>query len=145
MDQLRRDFEVYRDEVDERVRGAEGVALALPAYSNEGQEIGIRRVEDGGDELGERIQGTDHWTHTGSPTGPHPGPHEGSYGAPPPAPAPEPGAVVFSPGMTMDAMEEQAIRATLLQTGGNRRRAAEILGIGERTLYRKIRRYEIED
>jgi DNA-binding NtrC family response regulator len=44
----------------------------------------------------------------------------------------------------MDALEEKAIRATLLRTGGNRRRAAEILGIGERTLYRKIRTYGID-
>ena len=31
----------------------------------------------------------------------------------------------------------------LRATGWNRRRAAKILGIGERTLYRKIRKYEL--
>jgi len=134
MDQLRRDFDFYRDEMDDRVQRAEGVPLALPAYSDEGQEIGVRRVDGAGGEIGERVQpAVDHGTHTG--------PHA----APPAASVPEPGTVVFTPGMTMDAMEEQAIRATLLQTGGNRRRAAEILGIGERTLYRKIRKYAVED
>ena len=38
-------------------------------------------------------------------------------------------------------LEQEAIRATLVQTGGNRREAAEILQIGERTLYDKIRKY----
>jgi transcriptional regulator with PAS, ATPase and Fis domain len=130
MDQLRRDFEVYRDELDHRLQHAEGVSLALPAYSEEGQEIGVRRVVDGGGELGRQVSSE-------PPT----------WVSPPLATPPEPesGSVVFDPGMTMDALEERAIRATLLQTGGNRRRAAEILKIGERTLYRKIRKYGIEE
>jgi predicted DNA-binding transcriptional regulator YafY len=32
----------------------------------------------------------------------------------------------------------------LRESGGNRRKAAERLGIGERTLYRKLREYEGE-
>lgn len=47
-------------------------------------------------------------------------------------------------GLTMDELEEQAIRAVLEAVGGNRRVAAEQLGIGERTLYRKIQRFGIE-
>ena len=47
-------------------------------------------------------------------------------------------------GMTMAEIEREAIIATLLTVGGNRRKAAEKLAIGERTLYRKIKRYEIE-
>jgi len=31
----------------------------------------------------------------------------------------------------------------LRDTGGNRRRAAEMLQIGERTLYRKLREYQL--
>jgi DNA-binding NtrC family response regulator len=44
----------------------------------------------------------------------------------------------------MDDMERQAIRAALTEVGGNRRKAAELLGIGERTLYRKIAKYDLE-
>jgi DNA-binding NtrC family response regulator len=41
--------------------------------------------------------------------------------------------------MTLDKLEEQAIRKTLDMTGGNRTRAAELLGIGRRTLQRKLK------
>jgi DNA-binding NtrC family response regulator len=51
--------------------------------------------------------------------------------------------VVFRPGMSMKDVEREAITAALKEVGGNRREAAEILGIGERTLYRKIKEYEI--
>jgi DNA-binding NtrC family response regulator len=51
--------------------------------------------------------------------------------------------VVYRPGMTMAEVEKAAIEAALLDTRGNRRKAAERLGIGERTLYRKIKEYEL--
>ena len=38
-------------------------------------------------------------------------------------------------------LERQAITRTLVATGGNRRKAAEILGIGLKTLYRKIHEF----
>jgi DNA-binding NtrC family response regulator len=41
-------------------------------------------------------------------------------------------------------MEKEMIRATLLKTGGNKRRTAQLLGLSERTLYRKIERYGIK-
>ena len=47
--------------------------------------------------------------------------------------------------MTMSDLEREAIRLTLAAVGGNRRKAAERLQIGERTLYRKLREYGIED
>jgi len=53
-----------------------------------------------------------------------------------------PNTVEVSPGMTMAQIERAVIEATLRETRGNRRRAAELLGIGERTLYRKIREIE---
>jgi transcriptional regulator of acetoin/glycerol metabolism len=52
--------------------------------------------------------------------------------------------IYFRPGMTMQDLERAAIVATLKAEGGNRRRASEQLGIGERTLYRKLREYNIE-
>ena len=53
-------------------------------------------------------------------------------------------AVPFPVGLTMAQIEERAIRETLAATGGNRKDAARILGIGLRTLHRKITRYHIE-
>jgi DNA-binding NtrC family response regulator len=47
--------------------------------------------------------------------------------------------------MTMEDLEEEAIRAVLEDVGGNRRKAAERLRIGERTLYRKIKKYGLDD
>jgi transcriptional regulator with PAS, ATPase and Fis domain len=52
--------------------------------------------------------------------------------------------IVFEPGMTMEDMERQAIRAALAEVRGNRRKAADLLGIGERTLYRKISKYGLD-
>lgn len=44
-------------------------------------------------------------------------------------------------GVPLNELEKQAIVETLLQTDNNREKAAKILGIGERTLYRKIKEY----
>jgi transcriptional regulator with PAS, ATPase and Fis domain len=51
--------------------------------------------------------------------------------------------IVFRPGVTMAELEKEAITAALKQVAGNRRKAAEMLGLGERTLYRKIKEYDI--
>ena len=56
-------------------------------------------------------------------------------------PAGEPAAGSLQPGMSLEAAERVLIERTLDETGGNRQKAAEILGIGERTLYRKIKQY----
>jgi DNA-binding NtrC family response regulator len=45
--------------------------------------------------------------------------------------------------MTLRDLEEAANTAARREVKGNRRRAAEMLGMGERTLYRKIKEYEI--
>ena len=57
-------------------------------------------------------------------------------------PAP-PVTVTIRPEMGMAAIERAAIEAALRDTRGNRRKAAELLGIGERTLYRKLRDYQL--
>ncbi|MBA2515467.1 MAG: sigma-54-dependent Fis family transcriptional regulator, partial [Solirubrobacterales bacterium] len=61
----------------------------------------------------------------------------------PPDREPPPNVVTISPGMTMAEIERAAIQAALAETKGNRRKAAEMLGIGERTMYRKLRDYGI--
>jgi len=45
---------------------------------------------------------------------------------------------------TIDEIERRAIEATLDYTGGDKTRAARTLGIGRKTLYRKLRQYESE-
>lgn len=62
-----------------------------------------------------------------------------------PEAGPPPNVLTVTPGMTMAEIERGAIEAALRETDGNRRRAAELLGIGERTLYRKLRDYDIPD
>ncbi len=46
-------------------------------------------------------------------------------------------------GMTMEDVEKAMIEKTLQSTGHNKEKTAEILGIGLRTLYRKIKEYQI--
>ncbi len=45
--------------------------------------------------------------------------------------------------VSLDELEKQAIEETLAKTNGNREKTAKILGIGERTLYRKIKEYNL--
>ncbi len=47
-------------------------------------------------------------------------------------------------GLTMEQMERIHIANTLKLTGGNREKTAKMLGIGARTLYRKLREYELQ-
>jgi DNA-binding NtrC family response regulator len=46
-------------------------------------------------------------------------------------------------GATLRQLERQAIARTLVATGGNKRKAAAILGIGLKTLYRKIQEFAL--
>jgi DNA-binding NtrC family response regulator len=55
------------------------------------------------------------------------------------------GMVVYRPGMTMDDLERAAIAAALVEVRGNRRKAAQLLAIGERTLYRKIKKFGMDE
>ena len=56
----------------------------------------------------------------------------------------EPASVATFVGKTMAEIEREAILTALQVTGGNRRRAAEALGIGLRTLQRKLKEYHGE-
>jgi two-component system response regulator HydG len=47
-------------------------------------------------------------------------------------------------GLTMEQMERMHIASTLKLTGGNREKTAKMLGIGARTLYRKLREYGLQ-
>ncbi len=46
--------------------------------------------------------------------------------------------------LSLDQLEKRAIRDTLKATNGNREHAAKVLGIGERTLYRKLKEYGLK-
>lgn len=143
LDQLRRQFEAYRRET-EGIRevghwevGRRGPARRLGSWSTgEGVE------EDGSPPLEVVALPPSSSDREQQETGRGGG--EGAAearGAPSP---PEEGVVVFRPGMTMEELERRAIEAALRQVNGNRRKAAELLGIGERTLYRKIDRFGLD-
>jgi len=51
----------------------------------------------------------------------------------------------FRPGITLAELEREAIQQCLIQTKGNRKRTATLLGICTRTLLRKIREYGLGD
>ncbi len=46
---------------------------------------------------------------------------------------------------SIEEMERRLIEAALKKYGGRRKKVAEVLGIAERTLYRKIKAYNLED
>jgi len=131
MDQLRREFDRYRDEVEERLESAPGGILAFPVDGG-GIEVGVR-----GDNRPEMVGRAPETTEASGMGG-------WSQGGEAPSDTPDEG-VRFHSGMTIDELEAEAIRVVLREVGGNRRKAAESLGIGERTLYRKIHKYGIDE
>ncbi|RMF88543.1 MAG: sigma-54-dependent Fis family transcriptional regulator [Nitrospinota bacterium] len=50
----------------------------------------------------------------------------------------------FSPGTSLQEIEKEAILRTLHLVGGNKTKAAQLLGIGVKTLYRRLKEYQIE-
>jgi two-component system response regulator HydG len=58
--------------------------------------------------------------------------------------APPPGGAALTPGTTVDEAERRLIELTLTHTGGNKTRAAEMLGISLKTLHNKINRMRQE-
>ncbi len=63
--------------------------------------------------------------------------------AEPPAEEEPVGTAAVPPGTTVEQMERALIVKALSDTGGNRKEAARRLGIGERTLYRKLKKYHL--
>ena len=62
----------------------------------------------------------------------------------PDAAAPASAAASTASALSLDQLEKQAIRNALRTAGGNREQAAKMLGIGERTLYRKLKEYGLK-
>ena len=54
-----------------------------------------------------------------------------------------PGGVDTLVGKSLEEIERHYIAETLKLAGGNREEAARLLGIGERTLYRKLKEYGV--
>jgi DNA-binding NtrC family response regulator len=52
-------------------------------------------------------------------------------------------AASWQPGVSLSQMEKQLLSMTLAATGGNRSRAAEMLGVSLRTVRNKIREYQL--
>jgi len=115
VDDLRGEFRAYKDREDV-VGGPIPVAVDSDAYDlEEGEiELGIRPSE-GGDEA--------------------------SWGSDAEVRLMAKPNVMYSSGVTLEELERKAIAAALLEFNGNRRKAAQSLAIGERTLYRKIKSY----
>jgi len=139
MEELRREFEAYReDRAEPRDPQSRGLR-AFPSFRDHGGAIEIGTFtpagHGGAPPEGGAASRSDDLDSVHEPV------HEPE---PEPEPGAEPPALQFRPGMTMDEIEEEAIRTVLGETGGNRRMAAERLGIGERTLYRKIQKYDLE-
>lgn len=130
MDDLRRDFDAYRSGMAVPLAG--GALLGRVGEGDVVHGAPVRgEILDAGPEIGRGIE-----IPAYSPGAPEYEEEE--------VPEEDAGVIVFRPGMTMDEIERSAISAALDEVRGNRRKAAEMLGIGERTLYRKIAKYGLE-
>ena len=67
------------------------------------------------------------------------------FGTTPAAAAGPVNGLTIVPGMTVDEAEQKLIVATLDSAGGNKTRAAEMLGISLKTLHNKLNRFKEED
>ena len=132
IDDLRREFEHFQADQD-----SSRVLISPPAPRHAGEraeEIVYDRRSAIGESLDEEEAAA---AEASEGTGPSPRP-----GAPGEADA---ATVAYQPGMSLDDMEREVIHAVLNSVDWNRRAAAQILGIGERTLYRKVKKYGLEE
>ena len=148
MDDLRREFDVYRRGEGIALPGEPVLGRVAPVLpSRHGIEIGASSRGADTSEFDDVVISTEHAASSVVPDvqGASPGVHGVSPAAHGVPVTDSDNVVVFRPGMTMEDLERQAITAALSSVNGNRRKAAELLGIGERTLYRKISKYELDD
>ena len=134
VDDLKQEFDVYRDRGPDASQAIEPYRVGTgdrPAGTDK-VEIGVRPRES---------KGEDAWV-VGD--GEASGISDASYGVEPVEVEP-PGTVVYRSGMTMEDLEREAITAALDEMRGNRRKVAQLLAIGERTLYRKIKKFGLDD
>ncbi len=54
------------------------------------------------------------------------------------------GYINIKTGMTMDEVEKTVIQSTLSSLNGNKSKTAEVLGIGRKTLHRKLNEYDLQ-
>ena len=69
---------------------------------------------------------------------------KGDLSTPTPAPATEGGAPIASIGMTLDEVTRRMILRTLEATHFNRTKAAALLGVSAKTIYNKLKAWEID-
>ena len=128
-------------------RGEIGVERGVGEASARGEREGVEATDEAVAEIGSRGEddveavpegGVEGGARAETETVPATGPETAMLQVPPA------GTVAYRPGMTLEDMELEVIRAVLNTVDWNRRRAAEILGIGERTLYRKVRKYKLD-
>ena len=135
MDDLRREFDAYRQEAVDRLEAPSGVPLAIPGYSSGEFEVGVRSRPGSG-----AVPISPEGVSARAESGPDPAEVvETEHGR-----TPEERTIAFPHGTTMEELERAAIETVLGDVGGRRRKAAESLGIGERTLYRKIKKYGLD-
>ena len=131
IEDLRREFEQFQ------AQEHRGHMLITPRVARHGKGQG-----DAGAHAEEIVYDRREYREAAAETAATPFPEDA--GDPTPRPG-DPAKVAYQAGMTLEDMERVVIRAVLNSVGWNRREAAEKLGIGERTLYRKVRKYELEE
>jgi len=112
---------------------ADHLALALPMHGRPDALAGEAHGTFAEDVVVRRETGAHHAPMSGRKERASPGGHRRDEQAEPPASA-----------TRLRDIEEQTIRSMLAEHGGHRRTVADRLGISERTLYRKLKRYGLE-
>ena len=123
----------FSDQYDKNISGFDHDAMnALVAHAWPGN---VRELRNAVEEMvvlaqGERLTSAD-----------LPSALRGQSASPIPAPRDASDAAALMVGMTMEQIEAEVMRHALKRNKGNREKTAKMLGIGERTLYRKIKEY----